>query len=720
MKKCFLVLLITVITNLAFATEGMWLPLLLKQLNEKEMQAMGMKIGAEDIYSINRGSLKDAIVQFGSGCTGEIISGQGLLLTNHHCGAGQIQSHSSLAHNYLQDGFWAMSHEEELPNPGLTATFIVRMEDVTKQVLDNVSPDMHYKERQAWVTKNIDKLREATAREPYQDVLIRPFFEGNQYYLFITETYRDVRLVGAPPISIGKFGVDTDNWVWPRHAADFSIFRIYAGPDNKPADYSPDNIPFVPQYFLPVSMDGISEGDFTMVFGFPGRTEEYLPSFAIDQRVNVINPIRIGIRDRSLDILNEEMRRDPQVRIQYVTKQNRIANSWKKWIGENQGIKATDGVGRKKEFEREFQKRVESRPEWKEKYGALLSRFEKLYAELEPYASGREYIAEIAFRNIELFSLANSLHGVVKQYETNGAEALKPRMPRIQAYLDGFYKDYRPDIDQRVFAALMEVYFAELNPAYQSQFAITQFVDAQKDPAELARIVYTKTKLVDPTAMSKAIDAGPEAFIKLLAEDYAYTLMRRIAEISEAQVQETYDRIQDEIGLLQEQYMAAQMEVFPEKRFYPDANSTMRVTYGKVAGYQARDAVNYSPQTYLEGVMEKYVPGDYEFDVPEKLRELYRKKDYGPYGVNGKMPVCFIGTNHTTGGNSGSPAIDAYGNLIGLNFDRVWEGTMSDINYDASICRNIMVDIRYILFIIDKYAGAGHLVQEMKLVHPKG
>lgn len=720
MKKTFIILLITWIANLALATEGMWIPLLLKQLNEAEMRAMGMKMSAEDIYSVNRGSLKDAIVLFGGGCTGEVISGQGLLLTNHHCGYGQIQSHSTLEHNYLQDGFWAMSREDELPNPGLSVTFIVRIEDVTGQVLENVTPEMHYKERQAWVSRNIEQAKSAAERESYQDVMIRPFFEGNQYYLFVTETYRDIRLVGAPPSSIGKFGADTDNWVWPRHTGDFSLFRIYAGPDNKPADYSPDNAPFQPRHFLPVSLDGVSEGDFTMVFGFPGRTEEYLPSPAVAQRVDVLNPIRIGIRDRSLNIIDEEMRRDPQVRIQYASKQARIANAWKKWIGESQGVKATDGIGRKKAFEKEFQKRVEANPEWKKQYGGLLSQFEKLYAEQEPFAKSREYIGEIAGRNIELFSLANSLHGVVKQYEANGAAALESRMPRIQSYLDGFFKDYRPEIDQLVFASLMEVYYNEVNPAHQSEFAIEQFVDAGKSPAELARIVFTKTKLVKPEALKQAISAGPDAFVQLLKDDYAYALVRSISEVSEGKVLGEYDRIQSEIDLLQQQYMKAQMEVFPEKRFYPDANGTLRVTYGQVAGYQARDAVHYQPITYLEGVMEKYVPGDYEFDVPEKLRELYRSKDYGPYAEDGKLPVCFIGSNHTTGGNSGSPAIDAHGNLIGLNFDRVWEGTMSDINYDASICRNIMVDVRYILFIVDKYAGAGHLVEEMKLVRPKG
>lgn len=719
MKRFFLIALVFVICRSASATEGMWLPLLLQQLNEAEMQSLGMKMTAEDIYSVNQGSLKDAIVHFGGFCTAEVISSQGLLLTNHHCGDEFIQSHSTLQNNYYEKGFWSGSKAEELPNPGLFATFIVRIEDVTGSVLENVTEEMHPKERQAWVTRNTERVKSETAREDYQDVMIRPFFEGNQYFLFVTETYRDVRLVAAPPASIGKFGADTDNWVWPRHTGDFSVFRIYAGPDNQPAEYSEENVPLKPRHFLPVSLDGVEADDFTLVFGFPGRTEEYLPSPAIEQRVNVINPIRIGIRDRTLDVLNEAMRRDPQVRLQYVSKQSRIANSWKKWIGESQGILKTGGIARRKAYEAEFQKRVEDNPEWKIKYSNLLPRFKQLYAEQEPYAKAREYIGEIAGRNIELFRYVNSLHGVLKSYNASGATALEGRMDKIQSFVDGFFKDYQPDVDREVFASLMEVYFNELSPEYQSAFAIEQFVAAKKDYQTLAGLVYGKSRLIRPDVMRQAIEAGPDALASIVQEDYAYHFIRNISEVNEGDALKAYQRIQEDIDLLQRDYMQAQMEVFPEQRFYPDANGTLRVAYGKVAGYEPRDAVYFQPHTYLEGVMEKYVPEDYEFDVPGKLRQLYESKDYGPYGEGGKMPVCFIGTNHTTGGNSGSPAIDAYGNLVGLNFDRAWEGTMSDINYDPSICRNIMVDIRYVLFIIDKLGGAGHLVEEMKLVHPK-
>ena len=705
--------------QLVHATEGMWLPLLLQQLNEAEMQSMGMKMTAEDIYSVNQGSLKDAIVHFGGFCTAEVISNQGLLLTNHHCGDDYIQAHSTLGQNYYLDGFWPGSKSEELPNPGLFATFIIRIEDVTDKVLENVTAGMHDKERQAWVSRNTERVKMEAQREAYQDVIIRPFFEGNQYFLFVTETYRDVRLVAAPPASIGKFGADTDNWVWPRHTGDFSVFRIYAGPDNKPAEYAAENVPFQPRHFLPVSLDGVNADDFTLVFGFPGRTEEYLPSPAIEQRVDVLNPIRIGIRDRTLAVMNEAMRNDPEVRLQYVSKQSRIANSWKKWIGESQGIHKTNGIAKRKAYESEFQKRVAANPEWKAQYGDILGRFEQLYAGQAPYAKAREYIGEIAGRNIELFRYINTLHGVAKSYNASGAPGLAGRMDRIKNYVEGFFKDYRPEVDRQVFSSLMEVYFNELSPEYQSEFAIEQFVASNKDYQTLASLIYGKSQLIRPDVMRQALEAGPDILAKTIQEDYAYHFVRGISEVNEGEALKEYQRIQEDIDLLQRKYMKAQMEVFSEKRFYPDANGTLRVSYGKVDGYTPRDAVQFEPHTYLEGIIEKYVPGDYEFDVPDKLRQLYNSKDYGPYGEAGKMPVCFIGANHTTGGNSGSPAIDAYGNLVGLNFDRVWEGTMSDINYDASICRNIMVDIRYVLFVIDKLGGAGHLVEEMELVHPK-
>jgi len=718
-KKWFFLLLISTIGTALPATEGMWLPFLLSQLNEAEMQEMGMKMSAEDIYSVNRGSLKDAIVHFGGFCTGEVISEQGLVLTNHHCGLGAVRSHSSLEHNYVEDGFWAADRGAELPNQGLFVTFIVRMEDVTAAALAGVGADLPENQRQAAVDRNLAGIVESADRASYQDAYVRPFYHGNQYILFVTETYRDVRLVGAPPASIGKFGADTDNWVWPRHTGDFSLFRIYAGPDNRPAEYSPDNIPYQPRYALPISLDGVEEDDFTLVFGFPGRTSQYLPARAVEMQVDVLNPIRIGIRDRTLAVMDAAMKADPQVRIQYVSKQSGIANSWKKWIGERQGIQSTGGIEAKRELEAEFQRRVNANPGWKTRYGNLLPRMEALYDQLKPYAVARDYVNEIAGRNVELFRLANTMHRFITIYDNNGPAAVEQRKEQLLNYLRDFYADYQPAIDQEIMGDLLEIYYRDMDLDYLSPYVAEQVAVTGKDFDKLAGKVFSQSVLVQPEQLLQQLETDMEAGLERIRTDPAYELSRHMVETSQEKVLPAYNEIEAKLDPLQRAYMAALMEVFPERRFYPDANSTLRVTYGKVKGYAPRDAVRYEPVTYLDGVMEKYVPGDYEFDVPDKLRELYRKKDYGPYAVDGKMPVCFVGTNHTTGGNSGSPAIDGNGNLVGLNFDRAWEGVMSDLYYDPSICRNIMVDIRYVLFIIDKYAGAGHLVEEMKLVHPK-
>ena len=717
-KKIVLSVLILAIAISVRAGEGMWLPLFLKQLNEAEMQAMGMKISAEDIYSINKGSLKDAIVSFGGFCTAEVISGSGLILTNHHCGYGQIQQHSSLENNYLKDGFWAPNNAGELSNPGLFATFIVRIEDVSEVILAGVNDELSESARQSLIDQNIAKLKKETEREKYQDILVRPFFKGNQYFLFVTETYRDVRLVGAPPSAIGKFGADTDNWVWPRHTGDFSLFRIYASKDNKPADYSPDNVPYQPKHFLPISLDGVEEGDFTMVFGFPGRTNEYLPAAAMEMQVEVINPIRIGVRDKALAVIDREMRNSEEVRIQYASKQAGIANAWKKWQGESLGIKKTGGIAKKQKLEAAFLERTQSNPEW-EHYGELLPKFNQIYKEMRPYAATNAYISEITGRNIELFRLASIFSSYQSLYTNNGLTALEQRLPRLIGYLEGFYKNYNPDIDMQVFESLMEVYFTEVRKEHRSSYAQDQLDFAKNNYHTLAKTIYAKSMLPKADYILKQLKERPEAFFQSMENDPGMTLYSKIIGQNN-EVIKPLNESNKKLEMMQRKYMKGLMTVFSDKRFYPDANGTMRVTYGQVKGYEPRDAVRFTPYTYLKGVVEKYEPGDYEFDVPAKLLELYESKDYGQYASkDGKMPVCFIGSNHTTGGNSGSPAIDAHGNLIGLNFDRAWEGTMSDINYDPSICRNIMVDIRYVLFIVDKYAGAGHLIDELKLVHPK-
>ncbi len=710
-------LLVLLLIIPAYAQQGgMWIPSLLKGMNEKEMKSLGMKMSASDIYDVNHSSLKDAVPHFNGGCTSEVISSKGLLLTNHHCGYGEIQAHSTIDHDYLTDGFWAMTMEEELPNPDMEVTFIVRIEDVTNQVLEGVPALTNEEDKQKKIQENISKLTNSLPKEKYQENKIRTFYEGNQYMLFVTETYKDVRLVGAPPSSIGKFGSDTDNWVWPRHTGDFSLFRIYANKDNLPAEYSEDNVPYTPKHFFPVSLGGVKEDDFTLVFGYPGRTQEYLPAVAVQQIVEVINPAKIEIRDAALKVTDGFMRKDKQIKIQYASKYASIANYWKKWIGESQGLTKSNAVAIKKAFEKDFLAKAKKAGKMDE-YGNLFSEFDEYYAEIEPYQLSRDYFIEVALRNTELLTIGYRLYQLEQVYNARGEQSFTDRKNNTIQSLESTYKDYSKQVDEKVFEQLIALY---------SQKSPRQFLpDMLKDinPQELTQKVYNNSYLTSYDGVKEllSISDKPEVIIERLNDDSGYQVIKAMMQAYVEKVNPKYEEISLKLDALQRTYMKGILELSPkDARIFPDANSTMRITYGKVKGYEPRDAVYYEPVTYLDGVMEKYVPGDYEFDVPQKLIELYNKKDFGAYAdKNGKMPVCFIGTNHTTGGNSGSPAIDAKGNLIGLNFDRVWEGTMSDIYYDPSICRNIMVDIRYVLFVIDKYAGDKRLIDEMKLVNVK-
>jgi len=712
MIKFLRLFLLLFVVQMSAQQGGMWIPSLLEGMNEKEMKSLGMKMTAKDIYDVNKSSLKDAVPHFNGGCTSEVISPKGLLLTNHHCGFDAIQSHSSVEHDYLQNGFWAYKMEEELPNPDMVVTFIVRIDDVTTKVLEGTQALTSEAEKQKKIQENISALSTSLPKESWQENKIRTFYEGNQYMLFVTETFKDVRLVGAPPSSIGKFGSDTDNWVWPRHTGDFSLFRIYADKDNKPAAYSKDNVPYKPKHFLPISLDGIKEDDFTLVFGYPGRTTEYLPAVAVEQIINELNPAKIEVREAALKVEDGFMRKDNAIKIQYASKYAGIANYWKKWIGETQGLKKSNAVGIKKKEEAEFTKRVAKAGKQAE-YGNLLPEFEKNYKEIAPYSLARDYFQEITLRNTELTSVAFRMYQLEQVYLTKGEQAFNARKQNMIDGLVDFYKDFNKTVDEKVFEQLIGIY----SKKYPAQFLPPSLknVNAQA----LASEVYAQTKLSSLESLKSLLTGDAKTVIANLNNDKAFKVTKEMAESYFNSVAPKFEEINLKISALQRTYVKAQLELFKDKRLFPDANSTLRVTYGKVKGYEPKDATVYNPVTYLDGVMEKYVPGDYEFDVPQKLIDLYNKKDYGPYAENGKMPVCFIGTNHTTGGNSGSPAIDAKGNLIGLNFDRVWEGTMSDIYYDPAICRNIMVDARYVLFIIDKFANAQNIMSELKLVHPK-
>jgi len=692
----YLKILLLFVTLNTFAQQGgMWIPSLLEGMNEDEMTSLGSKLTAKDIYDVNNSSLKDAIGHFNGGCTSEVISPKGLILTNHHCGFSQIQSHSSLENDYIKNGFWAMNFEDELPNNGLFVEFIVSIHDVSKEVLAATNEDMTEKEKQSTIDKNSNAILKNWTKETWQDVKVKSFYKGNQYFLFVTERFEDIRLVGAPPTSIGKFGSDTDNWVFPRHTGDFSLFRIYADANNRPAKYSENNQPYTPKHFLPISLDGVEEGDFTMIFGFPGRTNEYLPAVAIEHITKNYNPTNIAIREAALKVIDEKMKDDDEVRIKYASKQARIANAWKKWIGENLGIEKSNAVEKRRAFESTFTKALKEKG-LEAKYGDILPEFNRLYKDFAPVNIKRRNFIEVFLVTNELMQMTLRTFQMEQAINNDSSVFEKARESLIRRF-KGIHKNYNVDVDKGVFISVMPFY--------------TDHVDDS---------IYNNTAFTNLDSALKLLQGTPEQVLKNINNDAAYKFAKPIIDEFYNTIDKEFQQKNEPIAALQTKYMTALMEALPNARYFPDANSTLRVTYGQVRGYSPKDAVYYNHVSYLDGVIEKYIPGDYEFDVPQKLRDLHASKDYGPYAdTNGKVPVCFLGTNHTTGGNSGSPAIDAHGNLVGLNFDRVWEGTMSDMNYDPEICRNIMVDLRYVLFIIDKYAGAKHLIDEMKLVHPK-
>ena len=710
MRKITLLFALLLFWLSGFAQQGgMWLPSLLEGMNAKEMKSLGMKMSVKDIYEVNKSSLKDAVPHFNGGCTAEMISNKGLLLTNHHCGYSQIQSHSTLANDYLTYGFWAKKQEEELPNENLSVTFIVRVEDITSKVLVDTEALVNEEARTAKIESNINNVLRNTPKEAWQECRVRAFYEGNQYLLFVVETFKDVRLVGAPPSSIGKFGSDTDNWVWPRHTGDFALFRVYADKNNRPAAYSKDNVPYKPKHYFPISLKGVKEGDFTMVFGYPGRTQEYLPAIAVAQMVDVINPMKIGIRDVILKTQDSFMRNDPEIKIKYASKYASIANYWKKWIGEAQGLKKSGAVAIKQKQEEEFKKDIESHSR-KAEYGTILPEMEKLYAQALDYSVASDLFSEF-MRHIDLLNNGYKIMQLQNVLLQRGEEAFNEKKAELLQSFKTSYKNYDKAVDKAVFEKAVAYYVKNMPKRFLAP-------NLQNFNAKLLTIkLYNNSFLASYEGIEKTLLLPESAFKGILKKDVGMQFIQQFVEYYFVEVAAPYQEITDKLAGLQRKYMKGILEfATPEDRIFPDANSTLRVTYGKVEGYSPADAVKYEPFTYLDGVMEKYIPNDYEFDVPAKLRYLYERKEYGIYGKDGKMPVCFIATNHTTGGNSGSPAIDAKGNLIGLNFDRVWEGTMSDVYYDPKICRNIMVDIRYILFIIDKYADASYLIDEMKII----
>ena len=700
------------------AEEGMWLPMLLKQLNEQEMQIKGLKISAEEIYSVNKNSLKDAVALFGTGCTGELISEQGLLLTNHHCGYSQIQSHSSLENNYVRDGFWAMNKQDEIPCPGLTVTFIVRMDNVTEEINKSLSDTMSEEARNEKIKQASAQFERKAVEGTHYEAKVKSFFNGNEFYVITMEIFKDIRMVGAPPSSIGSFGGDTDNWMWPRHNGDFSLFRIYANKENQSAQYSNENIPFHPKNFFPICIGGVKQDDFTMVYGFPGRTQEYLTSYAVDATANVSNPNRVNVRETRLEIIEEAMKSSEKIHIQYASKKSGVANAWKKWKGETKGLIKSNAVQRKQEEEKDFEAWVNRDPLRKAKYGTLLPDFKNVYTNYAPYITATDFYSE-AGMGVEILSFANNYSHLVELFKvkTSDKQEIKAEADKLLKAGDNFFKDYDAPTDQRIMAALLKLYNDNVADSLKPP-SLTEIKTKYKGGYDaFAEHLFKHTYYSSPDKLKELLTNPTKKHLKKLAEDPAFVLTENIVSTYQEKVAPIVNAKNNRLAKLNRLYMQAQREMADGRKIYPDANLTLRLAYGKVSGYKPFDGAYYNYYTTLEGVMEKYQPHDEEFDVPEKLIQLYKQKDYGRYGVKGTMPVAFIATNHTTGGNSGSPVLNDKGHLVGTNFDRVWEGTMSDIDFNPDICRNITLDIRYTLFIIDKFAGAKNLIDELLIVN---
>lgn len=715
MKK-FLAILTIFVISLSFkakADEGMWLLPLIEKLNIGKMTELGLKLSAEDIYSLNKASIKDAIIIFGGGCTGEIVSSQGLILTNHHCGYGSIQAHSSVEHDYLKDGFWAMSREEELPNPNLSATFLLRIEDVTNQILADVKPGMSETERTAAVNSARLVVEKKAQEGNNNRVIVSSFYGGNYFYLLVYERYTDVRLVGAPPQSIGKFGSDTDNWEWPRHTVDFSVFRVYSGPDGKPAPYSKDNIPLKPKHYLPVSIKDLNVGDFAMIMGYPGRTNRYMTSFEVNEQLQIVHPDRIKIRGIKQDAWMEDMKADQKVNIQYSAKYFGSSNYWKYSIGQKAGLERLNVKSDKEAIEKQFNQWIASNADAKEKYGEALNMIKTAIEGRAESYNALQYLNE-CMQGIELFSMNSVATMLITALRSGDQQKITEAVTRIKTNISGFYKDYNGPTDKKSTKAMLKLYREDVSAKYHPDFYVN-IID-KKYKGNIDRYVddmFAKTVFSSEEKLMAFLD---KPVLKTIENDPVYLASSSVYKVG-SEVSKEVSQFEAGLTTGKRLWIAALLEMVPEKTKYPDANSTMRLSYGTVQNYDPRDGVTYKYYTTMQGVVDKYKPGDYEFDLPKRLLDLNSKKEFGRYASSrGYMPVCFLTTNDITGGNSGSPVMNGNGELIGLAFDGNWESMSGDIAYEPELQRTICVDIRCVLWVMDVYAGAGHLVNEMTIV----
>lgn len=704
----------------ARAGEGMWLLNKLKQVNEAQMRELGFKLTAEDIYDLNRSGIKDAVARLGGGfCSGEIVSADGLMLTNHHCGFEAIQSISSVEHDYLTDGFWAMTRDKEAP-AGFEVSFLQRIDDVTAQVLAELKDGMSEEERQ----QKIEEIGARIEQEAVKDgahVLadFKTMYEGNEFYLFVYKSYPDVRLVGAPPSAIGKFGGDTDNWMWPRHTGDFSMFRIYMGPDGEPAEYSKDNVPFKPKWHFPVSLDGVKKGDFSMIMGYPGSTDRFLSSEGVKLALDVEQPSRVKVRGKKLDVMKEHMDASDAVRIKYASKYAQVSNYWKYFIGQQRGLKRLHVYDKKKEQENALNTWVNADAGRKAKYGSFLTDLSQGYAERGQFEKASTYMQEAAFGS-EAVVFGFRLFALKNQLDTDPKDAAKiaAMVERVKTNADAFWKDYDPATDQEVTAAMFEMIHTDVERSQQPDI-MTEIEKKYKGDFKAWAAAMFKTSILTDRKKLDAFLAKPTA--KVLDKDMGMRTMMSCIGVYRGALGPAIQGAQVKVDKGYRLMVAAMREQQPDKMWYPNANSTMRLTYGQVNDYKPADAVHYDLYTTSQGILEKEDNTNEEFIVPKREHELLTGKDFGRYAnAKGELQTCFISENDITGGNSGSPVINGNGELIGIAFDGNWEAMSGDIAYEPELQRTISVDIRYVLWVIDKYAGAKHLVDEMTLVsHPK-